>query len=474
MKSPAIRNISRNTAYLIGTQSVTIVSRLVWVVIAARILGPDLYALLAYCLTWQLSFLPLALFGVGPALSYLIGPDRTRAPEYAGHVLAIRLITIVVAVCACIGLSEVFTPDSRAPALIAILSVALAARALTTFTHTVFTAFEVNQFTMRQETLFGVIDLLVALGILIGGGSLIMLVTAKAVVAWLQTVWAFSIVHRRVLPLHIEWRPAQWGPLIRLAIPALLITLAADWRYNGSLVLFRNLTSDGILFGQYALAMQALTIMTIVPMALSRAVFPALRRSVSRSDGRDDQFAALIQKIAPLAGAAAGMLGAALGEPLVSWLLGEPFRTAGKLVGLTFWCLIPLTAAVGYPEILIAQGRFRTMVIFNVAGAATMTLLTFALVPAWGVMGAIGAALIGFCVAPAGAFIIAWRQQKADPVAELVRPLAAALLGTGMYFFLSFVPGWLALLAGLAVLGLAAMLFRIFSPAEIMALRGSQ
>ena len=474
MTSPAIRNIGRNTGYLIGTQGVTIISRLVWVVIAARILGPDLYALLAYCLTWQLAFLPLALFGVGPALSYLIGPDRTRAKDYAGHVLAIRLVTIVIATTACVGLSEVFTPDSRAPLIIAILSLVLAAKALTVFTHTVFTAFEVNQYTMRQETLFGIIDLLAALAILVGGGSLIMLVTAKAGIAWLQTIWSLSLVHRKVFALHLEWRPAQWRPLLKLAVPALLITLAADWRFNGSLVLFRNLTTDGILFGQYALAMQALMILTIAPLALSRAVFPALRRSVSRSDGREAQFAALIQKAAPLAGTAAGLLGLAIGEPLVSWLLGEPFRTAGVLVGLTFWCLIPLTAAVGYPEIMIAHGRFNTMVFLHVIGALVMTALTFLFVPSLGVAGAIAAALIGFCIVPAGAFIIALRQQEADLNTEIMRPFAAAILGGGVYLMLSSVSAWLALPAGLVTLVIAVWLLRVFSPEDIMALRGRQ
>jgi len=471
MTTPAIRSITRNTAYLVGTRIVNVTSRLVWVVIAARILGPDLYALLAYSMTWQLSFLPLALFGIGPALSYLVGPDRSLTREYASHALTIRLITIVIAAMACIFLSRIVTPDPRAPALITVLSLVLSARALTTFTHTLFTAFEINQHTMRQETMFGLLDLGVGLGILLNGGGLLLLVSAKAVVAWLQTGWALYIAHRLVIPIRLVWQPVRWRPLLKLALPALLITLAADWRFNGSLVLFRNLTPDGILFAQYALAMQALAITTILPLALSRAVFPALRRAVARGDGKELLFASAMQRAAPVVGTVAGLLGWTLGEPLFRWLLGEPFSTAGKLVGLTLWCLIPLTATASYPETLIAHGRFRAMVIVNVAGAAAMTLLTFLLVPIYGTTGAIVATFLGFSVVPAGAFLLAWHGKLADPVNEVIRPFGAAALGLGAYLaLLSFSP-WAALAAGLLILVAATVTLHVIGPQEMRVIR---
>jgi len=471
MITPAIRTITRNAAYLVGTRVVNLLAQVVWVIIVARILGPDLYALLAYSLTWQMAFLPLALFGIGPALSYLIAPDRGRASDYAAHALAIRLVTIVVAAVACVALSRVFTPDPRAPVLIAVLSLALAARALTTFAQTLFNAFEINQYTMRQETLFRLLDLAVALGILLGGGSLLLLVTAKAIVAWLQAIWALFIVHRRVIPIRLAWQPVHWRPLLQVALPALLITLAVDWCFNGSLLLFRNLTTDGILFGQYALAMQALAIAAILPGALSHAAFPALRRAVSRGDGKELLFASVMQRAAPVMGTMAGLLGWALGEPLFRWVLGEPFSKAGELVGLTLWCLIPLTAAAGYPGILLARGRFRALVVMNIAGSVVMTLLTFVLVPVYGVTGAIAAAMLGFTVAPAGAFVLAWRAQLANPVSEVIRPFAAAALSLGACLALASFSRWAALTAGLLTLATAASVLRVVGPAEISALR---
>jgi O-antigen/teichoic acid export membrane protein len=467
----ATNTIFRNTLYIVTARGAELVIRLVWVVIAARILGPDLYALLAYSLAWQLTFMPLAIFGVGAAFAYLIAPDRSRAPEYAAHVLAIRLVTIVIAVVACVALSHVFMPDPRAPALIAVLSLLLAAMSLNTFAQTVCTAFEVNQYMMRQGLAFNFLDLFVSVGILLGGGDLLLLVTAKTIIAWLQTAWALSVVHRRVMPMHIVWEPDKWKPLLRVALPAMMITLAADWRFNGSLILFRNLNPDGVLFSQYALAMQALMIISIFPTALGRAAFPAIRRAVARGDGKELLFARTMQRSAPIIGTIAGLLGLTLGEPVFRWILGDPYSTAGELVGLTLWGLIPLTAQMGYPEVLIAHGRFRAMVIISVASAAVMTLLTFTLVPVYGVTGAIIAVLTGFSVSPAAAFVLAWRDQLADPVSEVIRPFAAAALGIGAYFAMATISDWAALVAGLLALVAATLALGVVGPSELRALR---
>ena len=67
MKNPerahaGIRSIARNAMFLASTQVIKIVTKIVYVVIVARLLGPELYALLAYSHAWYLAFLPIAVF----------------------------------------------------------------------------------------------------------------------------------------------------------------------------------------------------------------------------------------------------------------------------------------------------------------------------------------------------------------------------------------------------------------------------
>jgi O-antigen/teichoic acid export membrane protein len=111
------------------------------------------------------------------------------------------------------------------------------------------------------------------------------------------------------------------------------------------------------------------------------------------------------------------------------------------------------------------------MVVLNVAGGVVMTLLTFLLVPVYGVTGAIAAALLGFSVAPAGAFVLAWQARLADPFGEVIRPFAAAALGLGACLALASFSRWAALTAGLLTLVTATLALRVMGPAEIRAVR---
>jgi glycosyltransferase involved in cell wall biosynthesis/O-antigen/teichoic acid export membrane protein len=471
MSFPGILPLARNAAYLAGTQFVGLMSRVVWVIAAAKLLGPDLYAVLAYSQAWQLAFLPLALFGVGPAMAYLIAPDRGRAADIAAQSLAIRLLAAIVAAFGCFALSRVVSPDPRAEALIAVLVVALIGRALTMWAQSLFAAFEVNQHTMRQETLFAVLDMALALAILFGGGSLLLLVSAKAGVMLLQAGWSLSVVHRYVTPVALSWQWREWRPLLALAFPALLITLASDWRFNGSLVLFRNLAGDGVLFSQFALAMQALTIIGVLPLAVSSAAYPALRRAVTRGDGRDVFYASLVQRLAPLAGVAAGLGGLALGEPVFGLVFGEAYSVAGQLVGLTLWCVAPLVAGYGYPQVLIARGQFRAMVMLSVAGALFMTAGMALLVPGGGVAGAIVATFIGFAVPALGALVLARQQGLVDPARDIWRPLAVAGAALVGYLALAGISRGIALVAGLVILAAGTVALRIVRIEEFRQLR---
>ena len=110
MELAGLRSILRNATLLMSSQAIGVVARFVYVVVVARVLGPELYALLAYSQAWHLAFLPIALFGLGPALAYSVAPDRDNAPAVAATALTIRLVTTIVAATACLAISLIIVP----------------------------------------------------------------------------------------------------------------------------------------------------------------------------------------------------------------------------------------------------------------------------------------------------------------------------------------------------------------------------
>ena len=473
----AARSLASNTAVLTAAQVIGIATRLVYIVLVARLLGPELYALLAYSQAWYLAFMPLALLGLGPALVFAIARSPEQAANIAASSLAIRLTMTGLAMVASVALAWVIAPDARAPLLITALSVALLGRALTAWAQHLYAAYAVNHHALRQELVARLLELALAASVLLGGGSLLLLVLTQGGVWWLQAARSLYIVRRELVPLRLNWQWADWRPLLALALPLFITTAAVDWRINGPLILFRNLNDDAVLFGQFALAMQALFIANAIPLSLSTAALPVLTRSAQRGDGKDLLFASVIQRLAFVAGAAAGLLGLALGPWLFGTLLGPAFIPAGQLAGLTLWCLIPLLAGIGYPAVLVARGALRFQMLASVLGAVATTVLVVLLVPRFGAEGAIVGAAAGFALPPLLIYGAALRDGWTDVLTTLLRPLAAVtaalvvwLLTTATWALpnpaTGALPTLLPLTLAMGTLLGTALLLRVVSPAE--------
>jgi O-antigen/teichoic acid export membrane protein len=59
------------------------VLRLAYVFVLARLLGPELYGMLAYCNAWYLSLLPLSGLGLGAYLAVHVGKEGQGGKEAA-------------------------------------------------------------------------------------------------------------------------------------------------------------------------------------------------------------------------------------------------------------------------------------------------------------------------------------------------------------------------------------------------------
>lgn len=466
------RAIARNTALLAAAQGIGSGSRIAYVIVVARLLGPELYALLAYVQSWYLAFLPLAMAGLGPALVQRLAGGGERLRQTASAALGLRLAATAVAAVACAALALAVVPDRRAPALIAVLLLALAGRAITAWAQHLFIARDLNRHTLRQEAAFRIVEVLAAIGVLLAGGGVLALVLVH-VVAWLvQAAAALRVVAREINPVRAILPRDEVRALGALAAPFFALQLLAEWRIHGPLVLYRNVVTDAALFGQFALAMQAMLIAAALPQALGAAAQPALARSAAAGDGRDLAFASIVHRLAFAGGTAAGLLGLALGPPLFAALFGAAYATAGRLVGLTLWCLVPLTAGFAYPLVFTLRGEMRSQILQS----AVATLTAAALVPALGLrLGASGAVLgaaVAFAIPPLVSALSAARRGH-DSWSHLVAgPVLAATLPLGLYLLLEPRSVPLALGAALGALALLLAGLRVVRPSDVGLLRG--
>jgi O-antigen/teichoic acid export membrane protein len=459
------RSIARNTTTLAAAQVVGIVTRLAYIVLVARLLGPELYALLAYSQAWYLAFLPLALFGRGIVV-HTIAREPHRTADIAAQAMGIRLYAAVIASIACAGLAWILPGSRDVASLITVLLLALTGRALTTAAQDLFRAHEVTHHTLRQEAMFRVIECIAGAAILLMGGGLLMLVAANGIIWWLQAAYAFHVVNRDLVPLRVAWRPREWLPAARMAQPFFLLSLAAAWCQDGPLILYRHLADNDSLYGQFALAMQAFLIPAGLAQALAAAAQPVITRSAQRGDDKDLAFGGLMLRVAVLVGGLAGFLGLGVGPWLFHMLFGARFATAGELVGPALFCLVPMLAGIGLPPVIMARGHFRAGTAAMVASALTMTLMMPLLVPRLGAYGAMLALALGYAAGPLIAAVYAARRRWPADNGATMRAVSVLIVAALAWLSLAGISRGLAMTVAVAALAGGTILLGVFTPGE--------
>jgi len=209
VKFSGIRSIARNASFLTAARATNIIARTCYVILVARLLGPELYAMLAYSQSWYLAFMPVAIYGMNGLMIRLIGLNKRLAPDIAARALTIRIFTTAVAAMLCVSVGWWLSPDRESAMLITVLTFALLARGVTAWAQALFNAFEVSYHQMRQELIFRVIELTSATTILLLGGDVLLLVIAHAIVWWAQATRAFYIVRRDLVPIGFRWSVSE-------------------------------------------------------------------------------------------------------------------------------------------------------------------------------------------------------------------------------------------------------------------------
>jgi O-antigen/teichoic acid export membrane protein len=116
------------------------------------------------------------------------------------------------------------------------------------------------------------------------------------------------------------------------------------------------------------------------------------------------------------------------GEDITTFVCGEPFRDAGRLVGWLVVGAIGLVLSSASVSIICAQGRHRLSAWFSLPSAACALLLQLLVIPRYGAMGAaMVTAGVGLASGLCAAAVVfrGWRQPF--PLATLVRVGTASL-----------------------------------------------
>lgn len=461
-----VRSVAKNTAFLTATRGINMATRMVYIILVARLLGPELYGLLAFSQSWYLAFLPIGIFGLGDIVLRTIAMHPSQAGDIAAKSLSIHLVMATAASIICAVLAWIILPDSDAPLLISVLALALIGRTLSAWADNLFVAFDTGNNILRHEVFFRFAELIAAIVILLLGGKLLLLAALHAIIWWAHAARGIFVVRRDLLPVHVAWNPSTLIPVALSGIPFLIIAFAVSWMMLGPIVLFHGLAGTDLEFSQYTLAMQILFIAAMLPISLGHAAQPVVTRAAKRGDGKDLVYAHVILRLSFILGSVAGLVGLTFGPWLIEFLFGEKFTLAGQLVGLSLWCFIPIFGTSAFPTVILARGHFRILMFAAVTGALTMTCILPLLAVAFGSRGAIVAVGFGYIASLMVTSTFTAKAGWANPFATMFRPLIVTIITVAAYLSLAAVSKWLAFPAAILILIAGSLALKVVTKEE--------
>lgn len=466
MTSSGLRSIARNTGQMTSARIIGPLVQAGYVFVIASYLGPELFGLLSYSRSWYLALLPLAVFGLGPILSREIGADRGRAPEIIARTLALRILTTLFAALVCVAIAYQVETDPTVLTLIGIFSLALAARSLSILAEQVFVAFESAGYMVRQEVLFRPFEAGIGSTIVLLGGGVLGVALVHAAIWCLQACRGLYLVRARFVPLRLDW---SWGPLATLLRHGFMIGLAGFctlWLLNGQLVLYRHAGASEYALGQFALAIQLLSLAVALPMSVGTAAMPVLSRSIARGDRKDSLFVDTMCRVVLFLGTVVAISGSASGPWFAETIFGSEFTAAGELLGPVLWLLVPFTIGQAAQTVLFAKNQLRTTALCAGAGALVLTASMIPLASSFDAIGAVLAAGLGMITWASASLAAIARLQGLVLSRTVVRPFGAVACAVAAYWLLMTFDSWLAWLGSMVTLFGASIILGVLSPME--------
>lgn len=463
-----VASIVRNLTNLLGGRGVYFMTRFLYAVILARAFVPHVYGMINYGIAWYLLFFPLNRMGLEGVLSRDVGQNRNEGDQTAAITFTLRIASIILTTAAYVILSFVTEDDPTLRLMLFVFAFALIGRSLASWTENVYTAYEVNQYSFRQQSIFRPLEVVLGFLVVIVWREALLVVVIHGLVWCLEAIYGLIVIHRRLFCLRLNKNYSDLHRIFLQGLPLGIAMLLMALPYQGPLIFFRHFASHGDTLGQLALAMNVFFMLSHIPLALSIVSLPILSRSAAREDGKDRVFAETTLRLSLFFGTVMTLFGAALGPWLTVQIFGERYTQAGTLVGPSLLLMIPFASGQALLRVLIARKLDFQVLLCALIGTAFFSLTISEAVSRYDVLGAIGSAGAGMVLTMLSLLFFSRAHLAIDLHASLIKPGLTALSAIVIFYALHTICPKLALLLALVTQAVGCYLFACLTPQDMV------
>lgn len=397
LNSYGIQRILKNSAYLYMTLLMSQGLKFIYVFVIARLLGAELYGLLAFGNAWYMMFLPLTGLGLGIYLSQKVGKNKLKSAKRTVPLVAsIRFVAVLViaGLCLAVGLAN---PDSmQISQIIVIYTVALLGRAMVLWSTQMFQAYEQTIYVFKLERIFKPLEVTIGLIVAYFTLDVLMVASVHAIGMILQGLLGIVWVNRRLVKVKLVWRPRIMLRIVLKLLPLGIAVALGQFLFQGPVVLLKQEGISLTQIGNFSLAIQLFMVFLSIFSSLKTAALPALSRNALHSPHKLQEFSRYSMILAVVFGCLCALTVSQFAQPVIIWVFTEKFRMAGEIISVMIWALIPAIVHNMLNSTQAALEHNKSILMINAAGAIILVVAMFRLTEMRALEGAAYAVILGF------------------------------------------------------------------------------
>jgi len=460
-----------NAGILIATQVMTKLFGTIFTIVVARKLGVEDYGIYAFAITFGHIFGMAALFGLPQLITRNVARDIDQTDKTLGNIFTLEIVFSVIALAAMVIALFVMGYSSYR---IWIVSIAGASAIITCLLDIVAAFFRAHQ-RMELEALMrvtaSVLNISLGVVVLMMGYGVLELAIAQFFIFGFVLYVGISLVIRKLARPKFSIDTAAFKKLLTAAWP-FFVSSVCIYIYGSIAMVFLSLMKGDHITGLYAGTMNFTRLVGFLPASIVGAVLPAMSKFWHTS--HEDWWAVYQRSLKYLVIMAlpitVGLV--MLSDQFVPLVLGDEYAEAAPILQMISWVIVLIFVNWGLSNALISVDREKTymrIVIFIMAFNLGANL---ALIPGWGVFGAVIASLLTEILMLISQLYILSKAGLKVPVHVIsLKPvLSVGVMALSIY--LAYDLGlFITILLAAVIYPVALVIFRTFEPDEIELIR---
>jgi len=387
--------VAKNAAYLMLSIIVGKGLSLLAVVVVARRLTPDQFAVFAFAQSFPLLFMILADFGIDGLMVREIAVRRDGARDYIGRLIPLKAALVLASGAITIAALAASGLEKEKIAVAVVFTAYTLGRSVVTFMIAVFRAFE----EMGYVTVSTVVEYAMACALMwaalsAGDGALKAALLYLAALGVALAVMAALLVSRVGFPKPTVDMPL-WKASLAMSFPLAVGTAATIMVANSGVVIMEFLGREAAEIAAFKVCAVSINVIAQIQNAFAWAAYPVVSRLyASESDALDRSYELMFKAVA-LVGLPFSVGGIVLARPLLSTVFGDGYSWADTCLMILFASTVFTNFASFFGVFFIAIHRQKDGSLLHALSAAASVALCFALIPPYGAVGAAAAVACG-------------------------------------------------------------------------------